>query len=595
MKKVKVAILDSGINQIFDNKINCISLLGDKDTNDYLGHGTGVSHIIISNCNAEVIMIKITNLEENLYSKDLILGLEYIYENLDVDIINLSLGTIHSELKEELKDICDKIISKGIIIVSSFSNDGSISYPAGFKNVIGVDVNKNIYNIKEYEYIEGGIINIRGANIKQYLPYNKDKIQYVMGTSFIAPYITAKISNYIENGITKLEDIKENLKSDAKRIIYNTDYEVINNSFEIKKAVLFPFNKEIRNILKFNNLTKFEINGVFDFKFMKTINKTCDNSTKSYVKSDLKILSFDNINWEDSFDTFILGHVKEVSILNKKDYIELILKKCINHNKNIFAFDDLSNYNDLLNLMLEKNLKFYYPTIKNNNIPNNLFGKLYNINVPVIGIFGTSSKQGKFNLQLRLRELFLKDGYNIGQIGTEPNSLLFGMDFVYHNGYHSNIYIDTSDEIKLLNYMIYELEENNKEIIIVGGQSNITYYGGNNLCYMPTSQHSFLLGTRPDVVILCVNVYDDIEYINRSIKYIEGTINSKVIGIVISPIKEGNTDSTLVRKIELLNKEEINNFKNKLKSIFNNIVLINLLSENEVLILYDTIIEYFLE
>lgn len=51
---------------------------------------------------------------------------------------------------------------------------------------------------------------------------------------------------------------------------------------------------------------------------------------------------------------------------------------------------------------------------------------LYRISTPVLAVCGTSSKQGKFTLQLELRKRFCEMGYKVGQIGTEPNSLLLG-------------------------------------------------------------------------------------------------------------------------------------------------------------------------
>ena len=45
----------------------------------------------------------------------------------------------------------------------------------------------------------------------------------------------------------------------------------------------------------------------------------------------------------------------------------------------------------------------------------------------MLAIVGTSPSQGKYNLQLALRRRFLNDGYEIGQIGTEPTAQLFGM------------------------------------------------------------------------------------------------------------------------------------------------------------------------
>lgn len=127
-------------------------------------------------------------------------------------------------------------------------------------------------------------------------------------------------------------------------------------------------------------------------------------------------------------------------------------------------------------------------------------------------------------------------GYKVGMIGTEPQSLLFEMDYVYPMGYNSTVYITEYQSIILLNYMLNNLSLRENDIIIVGSQSNTVPYIPFNLNAFPCKQHYFLLGTYPDIVIVCINIYDEIDYILNTIKYIEGTVNYKVIAIVIFPL-----------------------------------------------------------
>lgn len=47
---------------------------------------------------------------------------------------------------------------------------------------------------------------------------------------------------------------------------------------------------------------------------------------------------------------------------------------------------------------------------------------------PIVAICGTSSKQGKFHIQLELRKRFQSNGYKLFQTSTEPTGYLFGMD-----------------------------------------------------------------------------------------------------------------------------------------------------------------------
>ena len=56
----------------------------------------------------------------------------------DIDIINLSLSVVKSEMVGDLYKICEELNKKGKILVCSLANGFNESYPAVFDNVIGV-------------------------------------------------------------------------------------------------------------------------------------------------------------------------------------------------------------------------------------------------------------------------------------------------------------------------------------------------------------------------------------------------------------------------------------------------------------------------
>ena len=47
-----------------------------------------------------------------------------------------------------------------------------------------------------------------------------------------------------------------------------------------------------------------------------------------------------------------------------------------------------------------------------------------------------------------------------------------------------------------------------------------------------------MFGTRPDAVVLVINHFDEIQYINRTIRFIESSVDTKVICCVLSPANE---------------------------------------------------------
>ncbi len=54
-----------------------------------------------------------------------------------------------------------------------------------------------------------------------------------------------------------------------------------NNIFKIKKAALFPFNKEMHSILRFEDKLDFEITDVYDTKYSLRVGKNTNKEVKS--------------------------------------------------------------------------------------------------------------------------------------------------------------------------------------------------------------------------------------------------------------------------------------------------------------------------
>ena len=307
----QIVIIDSGYD-CGNMKGYCLqdSDNGCEQTNnlqDHIGHGTMVTNIIRQNTvNANLYMIKIFNEEEEITSEKLINALEYVYGNLDPDIINLSLGISFCPDIPKLKEICDKIVERGTIIVAAFDNIGSISYPAAFPNVIGVDSVKECINTRDYYYVINSPINIQAIGIVQRLKGIGDEYYNVTGSSFVAPYITAKISNILSKNNHRIEltQIMELLRIDATKEIIMPKLQEVRKPFTIKKAIMFPFNKEIETLAISNDLLNFEIVGIYDLKYLKNLGRKISFSNgKSLV-----IESINNIQWEDDFDTVIIGH-----------------------------------------------------------------------------------------------------------------------------------------------------------------------------------------------------------------------------------------------------------------------------------------------
>jgi len=597
-KDIKIAIVDSGIDSSHEVLKGAFVYNLIPGTEDKIGHGTAVASIIHKLIPmAEIYDYALFENTTEVSVDDLIGCLEHLKNNHHFDIIHLSSGVLQSESISLLKNICNEITDSGTIIVSAYDNAGGISYPALFDNVIGVDWCDKCSNGLQYIWVENSPINILGIGSLQRLPWVNNSFNYVGGSSFAAPYITALVARLIEKGLASFKDITRSLREEAHIIVEipvhkkrkSDDYRL-----KIKKAIIFPFNKEMHSLFRFEHMLDFEIVGLYEPPRLRRTKQRVSDLLEINCR-DVAIDSDKNINWSTSdFDTVILGHTEIIAKNLGANYIELFLQNCINFKKNIYCFDSLRGYESLIERLQDQGNTAFYPHVTEDDAPNHLLGKLYAMSTPIVGIFGTSPKQGKFSLQLGLKRCLSQKGYKLGFLGTEPSSILFGFDEVYPMGYESTVSVSGAKAVAVINEMMHRIDEKNYDLIIVGSQSQSIPYNTGNIGFYPLAQHEFLLGVEPDTIILCINPFDEVDYLRRTISYFKSYLDINVIALVMFPLHrsfewaisgssfESVLSPVLLEQIELYKQEfnipcylageekEIENLAEKIINFFSN-------------------------
>jgi uncharacterized NAD-dependent epimerase/dehydratase family protein len=534
-----IVIIDSGLNLnnawrvpgICIEKTNDGFCVSDKLT-DEIGHGTIIYSVINKQVDTDRIYIVKLSERDDHDESHLITALEYIKQNVNCKIINISLGLKTGENISKLYNICKEISAMGIVIISAFDNEGCHSYPAAFDCVIGVDNKDDIKHITEFDFVENSPINILAKGNVQRLTVQEGKTLLVSGSSIACAHITSIIADKITDGFD-LQSALSYLKSKS-RYIYSShkpEKDIGNSFFEITNAVVFPFAKEAHAFLRFADMLSFHIQGYYDVRYSGKVGKQlasyCEDTASVECIMDIERIDFAGV------DAIILGHLDELNALSGRDYKTELIKKAITARVNVYSFDPLDQYADLLNT---SDIKYFYPKVIRYSVPQNTFGKLYRIPKPVVGIFGTSSKQGKFSLQLALKKELESRDYDVGAIGTEPHSLLFDFGVVFPMGYNSTVYLQNDEVILYLNNEINNLCLRGKEIILVATQAQIVPYYCNNLLEFPSMQYHFALGTRPDVIIMCINYHDEIPYIRNSMYALMGLTDATIVAFVMHPI-----------------------------------------------------------
>lgn len=522
---------------------------------DNIGHGTSVASVVYKlDPNADFIIVKIFDNNQEPDEEILYYALQYIRDKAYCDIINISAGLSRCSDILKLKEICDGLTKKGVIIVSAFDNDGAMSYPAAFETVVGVDWSLSCFSPPEYQYVECSPITIRGMGYPQFLPTIGNSYAKQSGASFVAPIITGilcKASD--ENKITT--DVWDYLRDNARSVCRGTPVSNL-TPLKIHKAIIVSVTKETRALIEHIDMLPFEISQIYDWKYNGKVGKPLIPTVhapedEKNCQHKFTVKSVNDIDWIDSFDTVIIGHINMIGKASKKPDLKIkLLYECLKYNKQVYMFDMVDINDEILFELKKKGLIMRIPIVTKDNVENNLFGKLYMLNTPVVGVFGTSPKQGKFTLQLRMRKHLCNLGYKVSNFGTEPESELFGFEGTYPMGYNSTVKISGGEAITYINGLMHTIELMKPDIIFVGSQSQTVETGCDSLGYMTFMQHELILGTHPDAYILCVNPTDDLDYLKRTILYLESVTLAKVISIVIYPVVYKNENGYLTKTLK---------------------------------------------
>ncbi|BDU51208.1 DUF1611 domain-containing protein [Haliovirga abyssi] len=395
--------------------------------------------------------------------------------------------------------------------------------------------------------------------------------------------------------VENVELIKEMYKIKNK-LLKNKFYNEAMRGKKIKKAVLYPYNKIARGILRASEELNlwYEITGVIDFddKIIGQDAKKILNLGEGLIVTDnveKAICGADTVIFTDSngIDTkFKYKHEQ----LKTKEKFSKVMDISLKNKKNIYVIDsDIKPYisksgeeyleeNNIFAVYPEADITGYNEVIEEKEWE-------YKIKTPVIGIFGTSPHQGKLTTQLFIKKVLMEKGLKIGHIGTEPSSYLLGCEEMW-----TNLPKGINSELGLYRYLLKKTDKKGYDCLIVGGQSGITPFKLNvnsNSLTLPSIVCLFV--ANPDIYILVVNHIDPIEHIKNSINTLEALGKKKVIALVLPDIKAVSKDQwqeTIYEKVTLLEMEE------KKKELFNKFMLpvIDINNSEDIKILGDIIL-----
>lgn len=376
--KVKIAIIDSGINRKLAEKINCIDERIVDENNacreddsealatDYL-HGTICSLIIQKYC-PECVFSSIRILDQHGKGdiEKIEPALEWCIQN-DIKIVNLSLGTTHFKEKEKLKQLINKYVYQGLIIVAAVSNIGYFTFPASFTNVIGVaTVESPLLYMNDFIHL--GIDTVAPSVHTIKLGDKEHKTS--LSNSYAAPYVSALAAQKImEDETCDIHTLKNYIREKSHIAIENDFY----NPDWIHRAYMKNKKKESKADYYFEIVT-----GTYE-------------------------------NIEHEVDTIIVSSKTELEQINigKKNLIYL--------------------GNDAIENIHITGFKWSRHTRVQQILGNQYRGN--GLDVPLI-ILDIRESLDKYFILSKFQQYFVDDGYNAYIISMNPESVLYSFEYI---------------------------------------------------------------------------------------------------------------------------------------------------------------------
>lgn len=224
-KKIKVAILDSGIDKTHKEfkgltfkEYNAIT--PSKPVIDDFGHGTAVTGIIASKGikingitrKLELYDVKVLNENGTGEIENVIQGIEWCIQQ-DVDVINISFG--FSSNQEGLKNVINKALGADIVIVAASGNTLglSVDYPAKYDGVLSISSFDE--SLKLDPLSAKGKIDFSAPGVNIVSTNNLGGYSNFSGTSYATAFATGAIAALMicDSAFLDIENIKLSLRN----------------------------------------------------------------------------------------------------------------------------------------------------------------------------------------------------------------------------------------------------------------------------------------------------------------------------------------------------------------------------------------------
>lgn len=184
-------------------------------------------------------------------------------------------------------------------------------------------------------------------------------------------------------------------------------------------------------------------------------------------------------------------------------------------------------------LDIRQKVKENQKTASHENFFSNGIPQIRDINKPLVMVVGTGTNTGKFDVQLRVREIFLHGGYKVSQIGSKSYCELWG--FHSFPDFMRGTLSGEEKIVRFNQYVNYIANTEDSDVVIIGVPGGVVPISNKMLDDFGVMNYMVANAVKPDYVILNIGFVDyNQQYIETMVKALEHRLDYDVNSVFLS-------------------------------------------------------------
>ncbi len=228
LSNVEVAVIDTGIdashpdlNVVGEADIVCESWGECADGSDPNGHGTHVSGTIGAIADGSGVAgvapgvklhaVRVLGGDGSGYYSDIIAGIEYVLENPEIRVVNMSLGGSKSSATDPLAEAIQRLVDSGVIVCIAAGNESQDTAnvsPAGYDLGVVVSAYNSSNSDLGFAWFSnyGDEVDIAAPGVSIYSTWPGGGYQALDGTSMATPHVAGAAALYLAEDDSRTPD-----------------------------------------------------------------------------------------------------------------------------------------------------------------------------------------------------------------------------------------------------------------------------------------------------------------------------------------------------------------------------------------------------